>query len=251
MESWVIVGSGGFVEGSVLPYFPKGLIKGVINKNPVRSFGLSKAYDLKQYADHHDAKQDGCTHAYICSANWTHLEWVHHCLEAGLEVVCEKPIICLAEQLTLFTSLAKKQWYGAMIKRVHNALPSVLASKKFIIRATDVGSLDYLDARRGGFLFTELIHYIDIALVHVGKKYSYTVSGTRVRGSIVFKGSTTITIDYDFDSGQRQSPLPFYPELITNIAKKDTRVLVPAHELIPLYTVLLDIALRQTQEIIE
>src|SRR3989344_5615497 len=125
MEKWIIIGSGGFVEGSVLPYIDKS-VKGIITHNPIKSVGLSKAYGIKLYSDLKEAKKDGCDTAYICSSSWTHLDWIKKGLDTGLKVICEKPIITDRDDLDQLKKLAEKEWYGSMIKRAHPLLKKMI-----------------------------------------------------------------------------------------------------------------------------
>lgn len=248
MDKWVIVGAGGFVEGSVLPHFKKGMIKGLITRNAVSAIGLAKVYNIKIYPNLKKAKLDGCNIVYICSSSWTHSRWIERAIKVGLKVICEKPIITTQKDFETLKSLNLKNAYGSMIKRSHPYLTKLKNKKiiNFYSYANALGSFDYKDGRTGSFLFIELIHYIDIALYLLGQGCKYTFEGSRVKGKISFLSKKqSINIIYDFNSNKSFSSLPFNKSIIKALYKKPEQVVIPVKELFRLYEILFDLDKKQ------
>lgn len=235
------MGSGGFVADSVLPNITKGMVRGIITKNAVKATGLAEIYNLKLYSSLHEAKQDDCTTAYICSSNWTHLSWIKEAHKIGMKVICEKPLITEEQQLSVIQKLGRNI-YGSMLKRAHPKLRKLTGDTDFRVSDAALDSLDYKDSRRGGFLFVELIHYIDLALYMLGADAEYRVQGNRIKGGITFKNrSRRIRILYDFDSDVKEATLPFHPDMIKALTEHPEKVIVPISNLVQLYRVLFDI----------
>lgn len=235
MSKWLIIGSGGFVGGSLLPEAPKSLIKGILTHQPIRAVGLVKTYNLKLYENLEEAVADGINTVYICSSTWTHFDWVKKAVKAEFtNIYSEKPVIINNDDLVDFRGLSEK-FSGVMIKREHKNI-DFKAEKLFLeFKGMAINSPDFLDPRRGNFLFNELIHAVDIVREFVKDNYNIAVSGNRIKGQIVYSGKKEAVIKYNFAVNENSNPLPFYRDLIQNIFKKPDKVIIPAKQLIPLY----------------
>jgi len=253
MEKWVIIGSGGFVEGSLLPNLREGLVEGIITRQPLKSIGLAKSYNLKIYPDLKIAKKDRCTACYICSPNWTHLDWIKKVLKENLRAISEKPLVVNEEQFEDLKKIKSNDWYGAMIKRAHPFLKNFKNKKKIVFysHSKSLNSSDYLDSRKGGLLFIELIHYVDLALLFLQKqRYSLKIEGNRVKGKITFSSKAKkIIIDYDFNSKTSRSSLPFHVDTIKALCQNPKKVIISGKKLIPLYNTLFRIQKKQLSDV--
>lgn len=239
---WLIVGAGGFVQGSVLPHAPKRVIGGLLTHHPIKAVGIARAYGISLYASFEEARSMGCTHVLIASSSWTHLDMVADAVAAGFDhIACEKPIIVDEAQYEAFVRLAPL-FHGVMIKRRHRMLES--GDTIWKIGADMNGAVDVCDPRKGGTLFNELIHFVDAGLQRVGPSADIGVNGKVTAGDITLSGTEKITIQYDFAARDAVNSLPFDRALVPPVFKWDERVVVPAVELIGLYDRLFEIKSR-------
>jgi len=243
-DKWVIVGNGGFVSGSFLPHFPSEKLSGLLIRNPIKAMGLSNAYHIPLFHSLEEAKSKGANTIYICSSSWTHMSYIQEAVSVGFQtIISEKPIITEKSDLSTLNQLPENI-YGMMLKRVHQQIKKKRKQKEisFYIQGNLVNSSDQLDPRKGHFLFSELIHYVDIALCLLGSDYQWKMEGHRVFGHLHFYNQEkSIKIHYDFNSAIQKNDLYFYPELIHAIFKHPESVIIPINKLKKLYEILFEI----------
>ena len=244
MVKLVIVGGGGFVDGSFLPFSPIKKIDGLITKNPIKSYGLAKTYGLNLYGSLNEIKDKSSTSVYICSTNWTHFNYIKQALKLNFKkIICEKPILTNLDDLREFKKISSLV-YGAMIKRAHSFFEKNKLKNKITMRvyADAETSLDHLDPRRGDLLFIELIHFVDLAILFCENNFVLVVVGNRLVGNIILKNEDKeVIIDYNFSSKKSLNDLPFEPDLIKTFWNDSNKVIVLGDESILLYETLFKI----------
>ena len=242
LKKWVIVGSGGFVEGSFLPNADLSRIKGLIAHQPLKALGLCRAYGLKLYAGLSEAAADGVDTVYICSASWTHFDYVREAVKLGFStIISEKPIIVDRSDFEDFKTLSPS-FSGAMIKRAHTGLSVKSDQLRLHVRASSSDGPEVWDRRRGHYLMTELIHFVDAALFFCGPDADFRVDGDRISGALTFfAADKEATIRYDFSSLDPVNDLEFCPRLIRAMFDRPSEVIIPAVDLVRLYECLFEI----------
>jgi len=77
------------------------VIHGISSRNIKVAENVSRELDIPNaYASYDDLLSDTEIQAvYIPLPNHMHVEWIHKCLDAGMHVLCEKPIALVSEQI--------------------------------------------------------------------------------------------------------------------------------------------------------
>lgn len=134
--------------------------------------------------------------AVICSTNADHLGWVRRCAQAGVDVLCEKPlaptaaeteeIVDLVEAAGVELGVAMPLRFSAPVGRARRALEEGVPGDVHSISGTNRGQFpgDWFgdpDAAGGGAVMDHTVHVVDLVHHLTGERVAevYCLSGTR------------------------------------------------------------------------
>ncbi|MDR2374274.1 MAG: Gfo/Idh/MocA family oxidoreductase [Bifidobacteriaceae bacterium] len=101
-------------------------IVGVLDQSPAASAKLAARWNVaKAYADAAQAISDGIDVLHICTPNATHAEYARMALEAGLNVICEKPLAVTAREASELAELAAASGVVAAVPFIYRFHPLV------------------------------------------------------------------------------------------------------------------------------
>lgn len=186
MKNGCVVGMGaiGPVHAQILQQ--RGSLYGICENQPKRLNRFSPENKaLKRYADFAEVlKEDAIDVVHICTPHYLHKEMAQLALEAGKDVVLEKPVTMKKEELPVLCETAEKTGGKVCVMLQNRLNPSVVRLKRFLEEDNSLGKLLGItgmmtwrrdaayyaqDAWRGriateggGVLINQAIHTIDL-----------------------------------------------------------------------------------------
>ena len=148
-----VVGLGHIAQVAVLPAFKSAkknsVLAALVTDDPVKAKKLAKKYKVENvysYDQYDELLTTGVVDAlYICLPNHMHTEYTLRALEAGIHVLCEKPLAPTAEECRKIDQAAKKANRRMMTAyRLHFEASSLEALK--LVKAGKLGDLRYFTA---------------------------------------------------------------------------------------------------------
>jgi glycerol-3-phosphate cytidylyltransferase len=154
-------------------------VKGVFNPNAASAEAFCKQYDLEFYTSDFDKFTSEISAAYIASPHLTHYDYVKKCLERGIHVLCEKPMVLSKNQAIELYTLAKNNktvlleavktaYCPAFIHLVSLVKSGVIGDIKDVDASFSKllqGNLRELDKQQLGGSMTELASYVLLPIV--------------------------------------------------------------------------------------
>lgn len=166
-------------------------VNALLLEETAAEFGINETYGSLEEALEHSF--DG---AVICTPNSLHEEHIRKCMEAGLNVMTEKPVshtaesarrICrLAEEHDKFVFVAYCLRFAPAYQMIRSCIQEGMLGKVFGIRASVAGKKAITDAKTdyrtkksmGGGVVSDFSHEIDYALWFADKKVKHVVQKT-------------------------------------------------------------------------
>lgn len=132
-----------------LPQISGARVVWAVDPDPDRRRRLAPLYpDVKFRADHHEALSDPTVSAVvIASPSSTHYRLAGSALNAGKDVLCEKPLALSSDHCRKLIALAQKKKRVLMVAHIFMFNPGVLAVKDYV-KSGQMGKLYYLTAQR-------------------------------------------------------------------------------------------------------
>ena len=126
---FAVVGLGHIAQAAVLPAFkharPHAELTALVSDTPAKLKTLGRRYGVKQlysYDDAHELFSSGAIDAvYIALPNTHHAIWTIRAADAGLHVLCEKPLATTRARLRTHDRSLRAQWRAA-----HDRVPPAL-----------------------------------------------------------------------------------------------------------------------------
>jgi predicted dehydrogenase len=167
-----------------------GTLRACADPDPVHATACASAFGCRTYASFEDllASEKGIDIAVICSPNGLHAPQAIAALDAGLHLVCEKPVAIRARDAeAIMTASARARKHVFVVKQ-HRFNPAVIALRQLIeggmlgrVHSVQVncfwhrpseyfrGTWHQEPSLDGGILFTQFSHFIDILCWYFGK----------------------------------------------------------------------------------
>jgi predicted dehydrogenase len=102
-----------------------GVTVGVLGSSPARSAIVAAQWGTKSYASFADLLSDEVDVVHICTPNATHAAYAFGAIEAGMHVVCEKPIATSYADASRMASLASRKGVVATVPFVYRYHPVI------------------------------------------------------------------------------------------------------------------------------
>lgn len=195
-----IVGTGGIGSGAHMPAYAKVesvKMTAVCDVNEARAKEVAEKFGVpKVYSDYNEMfKSEELDGVSVCTQNRYHAPVTIAALNAGINVLCEKPIAMNVDEATAMVKAAKKNDKQLMIGMVNR----YAAASQFIKQAVDEGLLGdiyhanvlalrrrgipgwgvfYIKTESGGGPIIDIgVHMLDLTLYFMGFPKPVTVSG--------------------------------------------------------------------------
>ncbi len=138
------------------------LVAGALRSSPEASLAAAEEWGVQGYPDHDSlvkAWKDGdleLDYAIITTPNHAHFAPAMACVEAGLPVMCEKPITFTLEEAETLAKAAKDNDVPFVLAHTYTGHPQMMFAKE-LIRQGDIGEIRKVDAwYNQGWLATAL-----------------------------------------------------------------------------------------------
>ncbi|HHT96764.1 MAG TPA: Gfo/Idh/MocA family oxidoreductase [Clostridiales bacterium] len=214
---WGIVGTGNIASQFAQAHkvLNKSKITGAFGtsfdkaKDFTRKIGMGKAYNTIE--EMLDNKEIDCI--YIATPNNSHYEYIIKSLEAGKNVLCEKPITINPEELKTAMEIARKKdvlfleslWtvYLPAIKEVHNIIRNGEIGKVSMIQCDFSFKSEYNEKHRlfnkelGGGATLDVGIYTIVIANHLLGKLPTNILASAVKGPTGVDHRTSIIMNYD------------------------------------------------------
>lgn len=146
---YAIVGVGDIAQEDMMPgveHTGNSVITALVTDNPIKAKEVGESYDVKAtytYDQFSQALQSGNFDAiYLATPNWRHAEFVIPALQAGIHVLCEKPMEVSTEKCKEIVAAEKAATAKLMIAyRLHFEPATLDTIKK--IRSGDLGKIQF------------------------------------------------------------------------------------------------------------
>ena len=181
---FVIIGCGRIAERHALHIASRGVLKAVCDIVKERADELAARYNATSYYNIDDllAAENHIDVAAICSPNGFHAEHSIKCLEAGLHVLCEKPMalsvgecgamIEAAEKANRLLAVVKQNRFNPPVLELRHLIETGRLGRIYSFQMNCFWNRNeqyYLDSAwkgtaevDGGTLFTQFSHFIDL-----------------------------------------------------------------------------------------
>lgn len=183
MQHFAIIGCGKIAERHAENIVRQGLLSAVCDILPQRAHELAKKFDATPYNSLAALleKENKLTVAVICTPNGLHASHAIQCLQAGLHVLCEKPLCIKSEDGKAMIKAAQKAGKYLFVVKQNRFNPPIAELKK-LCDENKLGNLMsfqincfwnrpqeyYQNSWRGtkdldgGTLYTQFSHFIDL-----------------------------------------------------------------------------------------
>ncbi len=139
--------------GNIAPRIAKGIkyskadLYAVASRDKTKAKSFAQEYGAKHYYSYEEMLlDDKIDIVYIATPNYLHHKHVLSCLNAGKNVICEKPIFTDLKELTECFSLAKRK--GLLLMEAHKGLFTPLTKKiKKMIDEGEIGEIKMIEAQ--------------------------------------------------------------------------------------------------------
>jgi predicted dehydrogenase len=188
---FVIIGCGKIAERHAAHISKRGVLVAVCDVVKEKADGLASKYGAKAYYSIKDLLDaDECIDiAAVCTPNGLHAAHTIQCLNAGLHVLCEKPMALRVEDCRGMIDAAKSSGKVLAVVKQNRFNPPVVAVKELLDKRA-LGKIysiqvncywnreaDYYTSSNwrgtkeldGGILFTQFSHFIDIMYWFAGE----------------------------------------------------------------------------------
>ncbi|MFD1334215.1 Gfo/Idh/MocA family protein [Oceanobacillus iheyensis] len=192
-----IIGVGGIAESRHIPaylYLNEIVeVTAVCDVNPVRAKEVANKFEIAQVYDDYHAMFSNVDAVTICTPNKFHAEIAISALDAGLHVLCEKPMAMNAKEAKLMLEASKRNGKKLSIAYHYRFVESVQLSKKTMNEVGDPlvtrvqamrrrkvpgwGVFTNKDLQGGGSLIDWGCHLLDAALWMLDKRKPIEVNG--------------------------------------------------------------------------
>jgi UDP-N-acetyl-2-amino-2-deoxyglucuronate dehydrogenase len=183
MQEFAIIGCGKIAERHAENIIKNGLLSAVCDVEPQRADELAKKFKARPYYSLAGMLQNEnkLTVAIICTPNGLHAAHTIQCLNAGLHVLCEKPLCIKSEDGETMIEAAQKAGRYLFVVKQNRFNPPVIELKKLCDeeRLGKITSFQincfwnrpeqyYQNSWRGtkdldgGALYTQFSHFIDL-----------------------------------------------------------------------------------------
>jgi predicted dehydrogenase len=134
---FAVIGAGKFAAKriNVINAIPsdKAELKAIVDVDLVKAESLAKKYGCKAFSDYHDLlKRDDIDSVIVATPNKYHCEISKAFLEAGKNVLCEKPVTKTIEEANVLVEAAKKSKAFFKTGSNHRYFPNVQKAKELI-----------------------------------------------------------------------------------------------------------------------
>jgi len=125
------------------------LVAGAFDADPARGHTFAaknfissdRSYDnFEQMVAAEAARPDGVDVVTICTPNFTHYPIAKACLEAGIDVICEKPLTATLEDAVAFNALAEQTGRFVGVTYTYSGYPMVQEARARVARG-DLGQI--------------------------------------------------------------------------------------------------------------
>jgi predicted dehydrogenase len=219
MQQFAIIGCGRIAERHAENIVKKGLLSSVCDILPERAEALARKFNATPYYSLADLikAENNLTVAVICTPNGLHAPHTIQCLNAGLHVLCEKPLCIKSEDGKAMIHAARKAGKYLFVVKQNRFNPPVVKLKK-LCDEKKLGNLMsfqincfwnrpqeyYQDSWRGtkeldgGTLFTQFSHFIDLLYWFLGDVRNVKViTKNFLHPSIKFEDTGTVIFEMD------------------------------------------------------
>jgi predicted dehydrogenase len=138
------------------------IVAGALRSTPEASMEAAKEWGIQGYPDHESlikAWQDGeleLDYAIIATPNNAHFAPAMACVEAGLPVMCEKPITFTVEEAETLAQAVKTKDVPFVLAHTYTGHPMMMFARE-LVRQGDIGEIRKVDAwYNQGWLATAL-----------------------------------------------------------------------------------------------
>jgi predicted dehydrogenase len=190
MISFALIGCGRIGERHAEHIFQQGKLVAVCDIDETKSKKLAEKYNVPFYIHYKDllAKEKDIQVVSICTPNGLHAQHSIDSLEAGIHVLCEKPMAIKVEDGKAMIKASEKAGRQLFVVKQNRFNPPVIAVKKLIDegRLGDIYSVQvncfwnrnenyYKNSWKGtkdldgGTLFTQFSHFIDLLYWMLGE----------------------------------------------------------------------------------
>jgi len=183
MQQFALIGCGKISERHAENIIMKGILSAVCDVIPLRADELAKKFNARAYYSLESLleHENELTVAAICTPNGLHATHTIQCLQAGLHVLCEKPLCIKSEDGKAMIEAARKAKRYLFVVKQNRFNPPVVEVKKLFDenRLGNIMSFQincfwnrppeyYKNTWRGskeldgGTLYTQFSHFIDL-----------------------------------------------------------------------------------------
>lgn len=218
---FAIVGCGRIAQRHAEHAHNKGILSAVCDVKVDRAQELSQKYGATPYEDidsmlHHENDLDVVS---ICTPNGLHAEHTIKALNAGLNVLCEKPMAITVKDCSRMIEAAEQNRRRLFIVKQNRFNPPIIALKDTIDRgylgrvfsvqlncfwnrsSEYYASSDWKGKKEldGGTLFTQFSHFIDLLYWLVGdvKRVECFVDDFNHKGLIEFEDTGVVILEFE------------------------------------------------------
>src|SRR5436853_7314734 len=110
MQKFALIGCGKIAGRHAENIITKGILSAVCDTIPARADELAKKFNARSYYSLNSmlSNENKLTAAVICTPNGLHASHTIQCLQAGLHVLCEKPLCIKSEDGKAMIEAAQK-----------------------------------------------------------------------------------------------------------------------------------------------
>jgi len=217
---FAIIGCGRIAQRHAEQLQPYGFLKAVCDIDPGKAASLAGKYKSNVYHSLEDllAAEKKLDVIAVCTPNGLHAKHSIMALEAGIHVLCEKPMAIASEDCKKMIAAAEKAGKNLFIVKQNRFNPPVAAVKK-LLAAGDLGKIYsvqlncfwnrnndyYKDSWKGtcsldgGTLFTQFSHFIDLLYWFFGdvKNVKAITANSAHSGIIEFEDQGVALVEFE------------------------------------------------------
>lgn len=178
-----IIGTGR-IANSFIPeskYVSGVYVKGVFNPNKTSAKAFCEKYELDFYSSDFKEFASKISAVYIASPHISHYKYIKQCLESGLHVLCEKPMVLSKNQAIELYNFAKQQNL-VLIEALKTAYSSGFVHLISLVKSGVIGEIRDIDVsftqikegntrefdpNQAGGSMTELASYVLLPVIKI------------------------------------------------------------------------------------